>query len=379
MRGPGDALVQKIGQVISEIDVYICLAVSVVLHLCDLCWCPDFSALGEFEGCKRAAGVELLDFLSHLEILFLRVRGFEDRDRSFIYDTLSLTDPTVVQQLHKHAVRGVRQGEQHYAEIIAHELEIACSNARSLSRTLPEKDRASVVQLTSIAFAQGIVGKDRALSDGAGRSDSRHRENKFRNREKVVAAARELHTNEKTTRVSETSQRPPTQPHMAAISHGADTKNLPTVKQDNPEDRYGVAWKAVQTAGSEPGKSNAYRIAAMIFPTDGDSKRYDSQRERDGFPKATVVFTGEDGKPRLRADKTVDIRYGRGLISSGDPDCRYCAVYAANKANKIDRSTWTEADRDGQHNPRRCKRLVRALLQEGADGAAMLYEYGNRK
>ena len=78
------------------------------------------------------------------------------------------------------------------------------------------------------------------------------------------------------------------------------------------------------------------------------------------------------GTPRLRADGTVDIRYG------AVGDCRFCAVWASRNPNKIDRSTWTEAEREGRHNPRRCVQACMHLAKEGELGRRFLEERGTR-
>ena len=128
----------------------------------------------------------------------------------------------------------------------------------------------------------------------------------------------------------------------------------------------------------------------MLFPQDDDVAKYDVRREQMGFPKATVVMTDENGQPRLRADKTIDTRYGRGMP---DPDCRHCAIWAAAAekgkpganvqalgVGRIDRSSWSEAERNGAHNPRNCKRAIHNLLKAGAAGADFLEErnYGRK-
>ena len=88
--------------------------------------------------------------------------------------------------------------------------------------------------------------------------------------------------------------------------------------------------------------------------------------------RAVAQIIDENGQPKRRADNTIDTRYGRGLAKDGEPDCRFCAVAAP--LLKIDRSTWTDSEKDGAHNPKFCKRAIRAMLKEGALGSQFLWE-----
>ena len=128
----------------------------------------------------------------------------------------------------------------------------------------------------------------------------------------------------------------------------------------------------MQAAGRDPSHPDNYRIASMLFPSDDDVTRYNLQLDEMGFPKASTVMKNPSGQPRLRADGTVDIRYGAVA------DCRFCAVWASRNPNKIDRSSWTDAEREGRHNPRRCPQAIQKLLKEGELGRRFLEERGPR-
>ena len=154
---------------------------------------------------------------------------------------------------------------------------------------------------------------------------------------------------------------------------GTETKKEPWGSNKNesrPEDNYVVSWRAVQAAAKEPTDSVAYKLAAMIFPQDGDTTKFDAKRAADGYPRATVVMKGENGEPRLRAnDKQPDIRF----LCENPPDCRFCAVTAADPRHKIFTEGWGKATRGG-HNPFRCGRSIAFLMTKGAAGAELLWE-----
>ena len=106
----------------------------------------------------------------------------------------------------------------------------------------------------------------------------------------------------------------------------------------------------------------------MLFPTD-DCSDYASKLQDEGFPKATVIMMGPDGKPKLRPDKTIDTRYLRGRKPDGKggftgvPDCRFCAIWCMNPRNKIDTSNFTDDEKAGMMNPKVCVRAITHLMQ----------------
>ena len=107
-------------------------------------------------------------------------------------------------------------------------------------------------------------------------------------------------------------------------------------------------------SGSEAAKLRD--LAIMLWPTD-DCNGYNAALQAEGFPKPTTVMKGEDGKPRLRPDKTIDTRY------LAPKSCRFCSVFAANPRNKISRAGFTEAQLSGGHNPKRCSNSLAELLK----------------
>ena len=399
-RGSGDSLVAKVGQVIAECDVYIVLACSVIVHYMDITYSPDYSALTEFETCRRQLGIEVLDFLSHVERLYLRVRGYDDKNRKWLYEVAALTDPTLVLTLHRNAVRGLREGEQKHAGIIADELEQACNTARSLSRTLPDCEKAAVLQLQSVAYSCGLIGKDVALNESHEKADPKWREVRSRNRDRQNPGttrdpdkdqgnrdhyARTVRDNDKRDRTvaaaPENFRNDRNRKDEPNDSRGGQQlkplNSRPPPPPQGPESRFVINWKAVQEAAKQPQHTEAYKLAAMLFPCDNDCSKYDVKREAEGFPRPTVVQKTEDGKVKLRHDGTVDVRYGRGLP---DPDCRRCGIFLAQPHKKSERAELSETQQRSSHNPKTCIASIKAALRAGPAGAELLQEkYNDRK
>ena len=377
-RSAGDALVQTIALVCSEIDCYAALCFSVILYHCDLIYSPEFTAMSALESLKRTSQMDLISFFSHLELLLLQTRGAEAKPRSYLYNELALQDPTVVMLLHKHAVRGIREGEGRFREEVATELDIACCSARSLARSLPESQRAGVWQLSSLAYQYNIVGIDEMYGRmGEGETKMAPREGRNRHRERTVALARSVP--EKDPEIEELRrggsvvaavQTGLGQQHSLQRLNTAPPPPRTSPHGQPPESKYRVNWRAVEAAAANPSDKQGYKLAAMMFPSSQDVSKYDHKRAAEGFPKPTVVKLDEHGKPMLRSDGSVYTTYNRGL--PGSPDCRRCGIYVPAKG--LSQAGWLPREISAAHNPRFCLHSIRALLAEGAAGAAMLWE-----
>ena len=266
-------------------------------------------------------------------------------------------------------------GDQPWAKKISEEFEIANHNARVLAKTqsIDPADRPRVLQATAIAFGAGLIGKDRSYSDSYGKGT--HVRQPPAN---AGGVGQNGSNNPRTDRADRRNGNPKTVAAVTRSGSGQDRPPPPPETggggRNDPESlgvRYRIDWQKVKDAGT--GERGPLRdIAALLFPN-ADGTDYNLEQHDAGFPQATVIMRNpEDGKVRLRPDKTVDKRYMRGLSSdgTGECDCRFCAKTCAggvssrlDPTKRFNQKGFTDAQRTGAHNPKRCENSIAMLLK----------------
>ena len=332
----------------------------------------------------------LQDTFSALENLLLETKNKQHESREYIYEVLGLLDATTILDLHENAVRAIAGGSQPYGKIVASEFSAALANARALSRTKPEEERAALLNLTNVAFQSNIIGLDSSLAenhDTGGEETYKGTKPTFRRRTgNVVAhAAETLGTTESWNDGWQDDMEDPeidSDPENIVAAAAYDDGrghlrrgNQPEMKGTRTLDPieaqtapFKIDFKVVQIAAAEEDGPRK-RLAISIFPEDAACKSYWKKGEEEGFPKATVIQRDEFGNPVKRPfDGSIDCRYQQ------DKDCRFCALTATNPTFRISTVGWSEEVKLGKHNPRTCSRALAYVMKQGAVSADFLMD-----
>ena len=392
-------LTQLAIRVTQQLHPYVTLTCNILLYLCDQTFCPEHTPKVALETCRREDGGEIIDLISRVELLVLRLYKLEGKPRSYIYETLGVSNPQVIYDTHQYCIDSLRRSPQPWSKEVSDEVEQLCLSAREQARTVAPEQRASLLMLQNIVFTGKVIGTDRQRSiayaqqkakSGAGEQRSSQSEAfvrpKLKNRPPGLAARANAATYDRSSQPEEegsvngdweeSSSRP--RANSAQTNRPLVQSGRPVLKPSDratpgrPDPRellyrgsY-VDFEAVFKA-AESDNPRLRQLAISLWPSGCCTKI-----EPGPLPKPSPVL-GADGNIKRHANGEVVLGYQEAK------SCRYCGVFAANPRNNVDTSKWgppaqVEAFKRGQHNPRTCSRSQLAAMMAGPIGLTLLKE-----
>ena len=381
-------------RVLHQLDVYVVLACNIFIHICDQFFCPEHTPKAALETCKREENGEILDLVSRVELLVLRLYRVSSKPRSYIYDTLGESNPQVIYDTHQYLIDALRRSPQSWSGEISAEVEQLCLTAREQARRAPPDQRAQILTLQNILFSGKVIGADRQRSlahaqqrgkkgDGTtnrtqpARTLAPSRVNAVRNEQPHLPDEVEADQEEDTPLTSARANAAPTanprptpNPPRQPKPDRPSPEKLATGRPDCREISFRGSYIDFAVAAQMVKETDNPKLRALcisLWPSD-DCSRW----EQGVGPQATPIL---DDNGHIQKYKDGSVKKGYQEAKS----CRYCSVWCANMRNNVDCRSWGPPKavaefKQGKHNPRSCARAQLACMMAGPMGLSLLKE-----